>query len=171
MPNNWVYAILEDDNGNLWLTHNKGLSKFNTETRTFKNYGVTDGLQSNEFNHAWHKSKSGEMFFGGINGFNAFYPDSIKDNPYIPSIVITDFQLFNKSVLVGEEKNGQTTLKKSITETEAIELSHKDNVFTLEFASLHYVSPEKNEYAYMMDGLEKDWNYVGNRRFVTYTNS
>ena len=171
LPNNTIYGILEDEHGNLWLSHNKGISKLNPRTKTFRNYNVNDGLQSNEFNGAsCYKSKSGEMFFGGINGFNSFYPDKIRDNSYIPPVLITDFQIFNRSIPIGETAGDRLILEKSITETEEIELSHKDRVISFEFAALHYASPDKNEYAYMMEGFEKDWNYIGNRRFATYTN-
>ena len=166
LPNDTVYGILEDDHGNLWLSTNEGLSKFDPQTETFKNYDAGDGLQSNEFNmSAYYKSSGGEMFFGGINGFNAFYPDDVKDNPYVPPIVITDFQLFNETVAVG----GDSPLQKPIAETKEIELSYKDDFFTFEFAALHYSSPEENQYAYMMEGLDTDWNYVGTRRFAGYT--
>ena len=171
LPNNLIYAILEDNNNNLWLSTNKGLSKFNPQTEEFKNYDVKDGLQSNEFNlGSCYKSRDGEMFFGGINGFNSFYPESIRKNPYIPLVVITDFQIFNKSVPIGKDTNGCSILKESIIETKEIKLSHRDRVISFEFAALHYASPDKNEYAYKMEGFEKEWNYVGNRHFATYTN-
>jgi two-component system sensor histidine kinase ChiS len=172
LPNDYVYGILEDDvplpggGHNLWLSTNKGLSQFNPQTETFKNYDVRDGLQSNEFNmSAYHKSSSGEMFFGGIHGFNAFYPHDVTDNPAIPPIVITDFQLFNEPVAVG----GDSPLQKPIAETDEIRLSYQDDFFSFEFAALHYAAPEENQYAYMMEGLDKDWNYVGTRRFAGYT--
>jgi len=171
LPNDLIYDILEDSKGNLWLSTNKGISKFNPRTEKFRNYDVKDGLQSNEFSlGACHKSRTGEMFFGGINGFNSFYPETIKDNPHIPYVVITNFRIFNKVMPIQEEKDGKSLLTKSITETDKIELSYKDRVLTFEFAALQYALPEKNEYAYKMEGFEKDWNYVGNRRFATYTN-
>jgi len=171
LPNEVIYGILEDHNGNLWFSTNKGLSKFDPLSETFKNYDVSDGLQSNEFNGgAYYKNEKGELFFGGINGLNAFYPERIKDNPFIPPVVITDFLISNKKVPVGAMEDGRTILRKSITEAKQIELTHKDDVFSLEFAALHFASPEKNEFAYMMDGLDDEWNYVGNRQFVTYTN-
>jgi len=171
LPNNKIYGILEDEHGNLWLSHNKGISRFNPRTETFRNYNVEDGLQSNEFNGgSYYKNQSGEMFFGGINGFNSFHPDKIRENSYVPPVVITDFQIFNKSISIGERAGGRLILEKSITETEEIELSHKDRVVSFEFAALHYASPDKNEYAYMMEGFEKNWNYAENRRFATYTN-
>ncbi len=171
LPNDVIYGILEDDHGNLWLSTNNGLSKFNPITETFKNYNIDDGLQSNGFYlGAYYKTRKEEMVFGGINGFNIFYPDSIKDNLHAPPVVITDFQIFNKSVPIGEKEDRSAILKKSITETKEIELSYKNKVISFEFAALHYASPDKNEYAYMMQGFEKDWNYVGNRRFASYTN-
>jgi signal transduction histidine kinase/CheY-like chemotaxis protein/ligand-binding sensor domain-containing protein len=171
LPNNKIYGILEDEHGNLWLSHNKGLSRFNPRAETFRNYNVEDGLQSDEFNGgSRYKSPKGEMFFGGINGFNSFYPDEIRENSYVPPVVITDFQIFNKSISIGEKAAGRLILEKSITETEEIELSDKDRVISFEFAALHYASPDKNEYAYIMEGFEKNWNYAENRRFATYTN-
>ena len=165
-----IYGILGDEEGNLWLSTNKGLSRFNPQEETFRNYDINDGLQSSEFNYnAYYKSKSGELFFGGINGFNVFYPKDIKDNPNIPPVVITDFQIFNKSVPVGQDEGGSSILTNSISETKAIQLSHKDNVISFEYVALDYAAPEKNEYAYIMEGLENEWNYVGKRRYATYS--
>src|SRR5262249_5708941 len=99
LANNTVYGILEDSEGNLWLSTNRGISKFNPKTEKFRNYDVSDGLQSNEFNGgAYCKSRSGEMFFGGIKGLNRFYPENVKDNTFIPPIVITDFKITDKPV-------------------------------------------------------------------------
>ncbi|MGB8953031.1 MAG: two-component regulator propeller domain-containing protein, partial [Candidatus Aminicenantales bacterium] len=171
LPNDTIYSILEDNQGNLWLSTNRGISRFNPQTEKFRNYDKNDGLQDNEFNGgAYYKSRSGEMFFGGVNGFNAFYPDKIKDNPYIPSVVITDFQIFNKSAPIEEETDKHAILTRSITETSEIVLSYKDRVFSFDFAALHFAAPEKNKYARIMEGFEKEWNYVGNRHYVTYTN-
>ncbi len=169
---NTIQSILEDDHGNLWLGTQKGLSKFTPSTKIIRNFTVSSGLQSNEFSvNGCFKSQSGELYFGGINGFNTFFPDSIKTNPYIPPIVITDFQIFNKSVPVGKEINRHLILKKSITETKEIQLSYKENVFLFEFTSLHFASPGNNQYAYMMEGFDNEWNYTdANRRVATYTN-
>ena len=171
LPNNFIYGILEDDEGNLWLSTNNGISKFNVKKNEFKNYGIEHGLQGFEFNQAAYlKNNGGEMFFGGMNGFNAFSPDSIKCNPYIPPVVITDFKIFNKSVSIASDKNAATPLKKSIIETDEITLSYKNSVFSFEFSALDFISPKKNKYAYMLEGFDNDWVYSGNRRFVTYTN-
>ncbi len=170
LPDNAIYCILEDERGNLWVSTNKGISKFNPKTEEFKNYDMKDGLQSNEFNcGAGYRCKDGEMFFGGVNGFNAFFPDSIKDNQDIPPIVITDFQISNKTVPIGKMADGRSILDQPITETNEIVLSHKENVFSFEFSALNYLHPEKNQYAFMMEGLDDDWHFTGNRRFASYT--
>lgn len=169
LPNGAIYAILFDEHGRLWMSTNKGLSKFDPETKAFRNYDVNDGLQANEFNlGAFHKSKNGELYFGGINGLNRFHPDSVKDNEHIPPIIITDFKLFNESVPVST--GGQSPLEKHISVVEELELSYRDNVFSFEFVALDYMFPEKNQYAYMLDGFEKKWIYSGTRRFAMYTN-
>ena len=167
-----IYGILEDDEGNLWISSNSGLSKFDPQTETFRNYDASDGLQSNEFNGgSRYKSPKGELFFGGIKGFNRFYPETIKDNPYIPSVVITNFKIFNKVVPIQGGEDEKSPLIRSITETREIEVTYKDNMLSFEFAALHYVFPEKNKYAYIMEGFNKDWIYTGaNKRFASYTN-
>jgi len=166
-----IYGILEDKEGCLWLSTNRGLTKFNPETEEVENFDVSDGLQSYEFNNnACFKNKRGEMFFGGINGFNVFCPDRIKKNEFIPNIVIVDFKIFNRSIGVGEEINGRVILNKPIEYTDKVILKHSENNISIEFASLCFVSPEKNQYAYMLKGFDKDWIYSGNKRFATYTN-
>jgi len=161
LPNEVVYGILEDDHGNLWLSTNKGIARFNPQTGIFKNYNVLDGLQSNEFNAgAYHKSPAprDEMFFGGINGFNAFHPDSVKDNHYIPPLVITAFKKFDE------------TIAGDISAAGEFELPYKDKYLTFEFVALDYTHPEKNQYAFMLEGFNNDWIYSGTRRFASYTN-
>ncbi len=170
LPNNVVYSILEDEAGNLWLSTNEGLSRFNPREKIFKYYDIRDGLQNNEFNSgAYFKSKSGEMFFGGCDGFNAFFPADIKDSAYIPPVVISEFRLFNRPVLVDESEDGRVILTKSITETEAIDIPYNLNIFSISYAALHYSSPKKNRYAYIMEGLDRGWNQVGNQTTATYT--
>jgi signal transduction histidine kinase/ligand-binding sensor domain-containing protein/DNA-binding response OmpR family regulator len=172
LPNNAIKGILEDDKNNLWISTNKGLSKFNPDTEIFKNYNIDDGLQSNEFSElACFKKKSGELMFGGVNGFNVFYPDAIKDNITKAETVFTGFSVFNKPIAVNEEINGHKILDKSINTTKYIALKHNQNSFSFDFASLHYVAPSKNKYAYKLDGFDTDWIYTtSKKRFANYTN-
>jgi len=165
LPNNVIYSILPDQHGNFWLATNRGISKFNPVDLAFRNYDEEDGLQSNEFNTgAYYLSESGEMFFGGINGFNIFHPDSIRENAFIPPVLITNFKLFNKPVNIGPD----SPLKKSITETTEIILSHRQNFVSFEFAAFNYINTEKNQYQYMLEGVDPDWVDAGNRRFADY---
>jgi ligand-binding sensor domain-containing protein/signal transduction histidine kinase len=171
LVSNTVQAILEDNQGCLWISTINGLSKFNPTEKKFTAFDMHDGLQSNEFNvGACAKSATGEMFFGGINGFNVFVPELVRRNVFIPPVEITDFQLFNKSVPVDQRIDGRLLLERSITETKEIDLSYRDGVFSFEFTSMDFTAPEKNQYAYMMEGFEKNWNYVGTQRTATYTN-
>lgn len=171
LPNNVIYNILEDSEGYLWLSTNKGLCRFEPKTGACFNYDQGDGLQSNEFNYnAVYKSKKGELFFGGVNGFNSFFPKIISPNPYIPPVVITDFYLFNKPVPIGKGPDGRIILGKSITGTRTLRLRHSDNFFSFRFAALNYISPEQNRYAYKMEGFEDRWNEAGAFRFATYNN-
>jgi ligand-binding sensor domain-containing protein/AraC-like DNA-binding protein len=170
LPNNVIVGILQDDNGHLWISTKKGISRFDPGTGSFKNYDMQDGLQSDEFNRgACFKSRSGEMFFGGNNGFNIFHPLQVKGSASIPPIVITGIQLFNQPVPIGELEDGRTLLKRTVAETREITLSHKDYVFSIQFAALHYNNPSRNRFAYIMEGLEDRWNHVGSRHFATYT--
>ncbi|MCP4154822.1 MAG: SpoIIE family protein phosphatase [bacterium] len=166
--NNSIYGILEAPGGHLWISTNKGLSRFNPKDESFKNYNVMDGLQGDEFNGgAFHKTKGGEMLFGGINGFNAFFPFKISDNPHIPPVVIIGFKLFNKAVPIG---NG-SPLKRSIVQTKELQLSYEENAFSFEFAALDFTIPSKNRYSYMMQGFDKDWVQTGSQqRLASYTN-
>jgi len=168
LPSNIIYRIEADDNGNLWLSTDNGLSMFDPRKETFRNYDASDGLQGNQFFWgASFKDKNGELFFGGTNGFNVFDPDQLKNNDHIPPVVITSFQIFNKPVGIDKE---DSPLKSAITSTKEIELLYSQAVFSFEFAALDYTVPGKNRYAYMMEGFDDNWIYSGNRRYVTYTN-
>jgi len=166
LPNDTIYGILEDEQGYLWLSTNQGLSKFNPKTGTFRNYDRLDGLQSNEFNPAYHQNRRGELFFGGINGFNVFYPAQIQDNPYQPPIVLTQFNIFNQPVPIGKD----SPLKRHINLAQEIQLSYQQSFFSFEFAALNFLTPTKNQYAYQLEGFDQDWNQIGTRRQAYYTN-
>ncbi|HMB89500.1 MAG TPA: two-component regulator propeller domain-containing protein [Rhodothermales bacterium] len=161
LPNDIVYGILEDDYGRLWLSTNKGLSRFDPDEETFANFDVRDGLQSNEFNGgAALQLASGEFAFGGINGFNIFHPDSIQAGTYAPPVVLTSLQVNN------EEKRPAATLPG----LDAIRLPYQENFLAFEFAALDYTFPSKNQYAYRLDGIDADWVESGSRRFASYPN-
>lgn len=169
--NNTIYGILKDGKGNLWMSTQNGLSKYNPLNEQFKNFSGADGLQGNEFaQNAFLKLRSGAMAFGGNNGFNLFHPDSIKDNPYPPGIVITHMEIRNQRLQIGESINGDKILDKVISETEEIRLSHKNNSFLLELAALHYGAPTMNSYKVKLEGFDDDWQYLGTRRTINYTN-
>ena len=168
LPSNFIYGILPDNEGNLWISTNKGIARFDVKSLEFKVFDKKDGLQGNEFNPgAFYRTRNGELLFGGIHGFNAFYPKSIKDNNYIPDIIITDIKILNQSVPIGTP---ESPLKKHISELDQIVLEHDQNFLYFEFASLNYTDAEKNQYKYMLENFDDDWNDVGNRNFANYTN-
>jgi signal transduction histidine kinase/ligand-binding sensor domain-containing protein/DNA-binding response OmpR family regulator len=170
LPDNLIFGMLEDEKNGLWVSTNGGLSELNLVTHKFKNFTVADGLQSFEFkDHAFCKSKTGAMYFGGINGFNTFFPDHIKDNNFDPPLVLTSFQLFNKNVPLALNANDPSPLKKTITETSEITLPYASSVISFEFASLNYTGAEKKKYAYMLEGFDKSWNEIGTERKAVYT--
>ena len=166
LPDEVIYKIVEDSQGFLWLATSNGLSRFDPHKQQFRNYTVEDGLQGKEF-YTGTMLSTGELAFGGRNGFNLFRPEAIRDNPFIPPIVLTDFKIFNQSVVPGQH----AALSQSMLFTDTITLSHQDTVFSFEFSSLNYLSPHQNRYAYKMDGFDQNWVEVdSNRRFITYTN-
>ncbi len=161
LPDNSLYAIIKDDRGYLWLSSNSGLARFDPKTRECWTFNAQDGLQSNEFNAgAYFKSRSGELFFGGIRGFNCFFPDQIVPNPSIPPLAITNFSIFSTPHKMINFLNEQGQLN----------LDYKHYHISFEFAALEYTSPKKNRYAYKMEGFDKDWIYVeSSRRLAGYS--
>lgn len=161
LANDVVYGILPDGDGQLWLSTNNGLSRFDPRSGAFKNYDASHGLQSREFNFGAHyRSGSGELFFGGINGFNAFNPQRLAGNSHVPPVVLTSFLKNNRAAETGEP----------LWQLDRIELDHRDDVVTLEFAALDYAAPRRNRYAYRLEGFDPEWVDLGNEHRVTYTN-
>ena len=170
LPADGILGIVEDRSGNLWMTSTNGISKFNVTDTTFTNYSESDGLQGNEFReNAYFINNEGRIFFGGTNGMNAFYPEDIKANPFLPEVVLTDLQILNKSVKPGQKINGEVILSQPIHMTSSISLSHKNNMIVLDFAALHYAKPSSNKYAYFLEDFDENWNYT-DKRSATYTN-
>jgi PAS domain S-box-containing protein len=159
LSNNTVLGILEDDSGDLWLTTNNGLNQFDPRTGSFTHYDSSDGLQSNEFNsNAYYRASNGTMYIGGINGFNMFNPEDIRPNPVAPPVVVTRFEVFNEPLAV------------DLSGREPIQLAYKQDFISFEFAAFDFQAPQKNQYAYMLEGFNADWIQAGSRRYATYTN-
>ncbi len=153
-------AILQDDHGCLWMSTSCGISRFDPRTAVFRNYNEDDGVAIHPgLTLPGYRTRNGEMYFGGVNGFVRFHPDSIVDNPYVPPIVITRFLI----------SDTLATLDTVITEKKGIALSYDEDSFAFEFASLNYTNPAKNQYAYKLDGYDKDWVKCGTRRYASYT--
>lgn len=167
LASNVIYGILEDKKGHLWLSTNNGLSDFNPKNKTFRNFGLADGLQGNEFkSNSFFQTLDGEMFFGGVRGFTSFYPDKLTDNKQLPPVYITEFLLFNRPVTAGRN----SPLKKAAIQADQINLTYEQSVLSFEFSALNYTMPEKNRYAYKLEGFDKDWTFSGTSRKATYTN-
>ena len=170
LPNKIVNQVQEDLNGHLWISTDNGLCCFNPASKTFRNFTVDDGLQSSEFNsNSSLVDKNGLFYFGGINGFNVFYPDSIKVSEFSPRVVITNMLLFNNPVGIDKAVNG-FRLQKSIYETREVDLNYNQNFFSFEFAAIDYSNPVKIQYEYKLEGLDEGWVKCHNSHSANYTN-
>jgi signal transduction histidine kinase/ligand-binding sensor domain-containing protein/DNA-binding response OmpR family regulator len=180
LPHNTILDLLEDKKGNLWMSTPNGISNLLIEKKKtdgspsyqFKNYDESDGLQGRQFiENAALRTRSGELVFGGTSGFNIFHPEKIIANKNMPATVLTDFQVFNKSVAIGELIDGHTILSKSISATKAVVLPRSANILSIEFASLNFFHPDKSSYLYRLEGFNPNWTATdGKSRIVTYTN-
>ncbi len=165
---NYIKGITEDSHHNLWVSTSDGLVKVSTQTGACKGYNTFDGLQDMEFEaNSYWKAKDGQMFFGGLKGFNSFYPDEIKLNTFIPPVYITDFQVFNKTILPGAKDH---LLKQDISYTTAIRLNYKQSSISLSFVALNYIVNANNQYEYKLAGLDSAWVKPGIERKAVYTN-
>ncbi|MBT8098555.1 MAG: diguanylate cyclase, partial [Gammaproteobacteria bacterium] len=160
LANDVIYGVQFDDAGWVWMSTNYGISRYNAETGEIKNLHRNDGLQSEEFNFGAHyRSDSGELFFGGHNGYNAFQPDDIRVSKAIPIIALTGFF-----------RGGDSTKSDlPVDETETVELGWRDDNVTFEFSAMDFAAPELNRYMYKLEGFDKDWIDLGTRRRATYT--
>ncbi len=163
-----IKSIAEDRQGNLWISTAVGLTKFNPDTYFSRKFKTNDGLQSKEFDYnSSLLTRDGEMFFGGVNGFNTFYPDEIKTNDFIPPVYVTDFEIFDKSIVPG---GADSALKADISLTKEILLKYDQSYISFRFAALNYLQPENNRYAYMLENFDKGWINAGSAKKATYTN-
>jgi signal transduction histidine kinase/ligand-binding sensor domain-containing protein/DNA-binding response OmpR family regulator len=170
--NNTIYGIQEDRNGNLWLSTDNGLSRFNQESERFTNYYVVDGLLHNQFYwSASFRNASGVLYFGSMNGLLSFNPAMISEHAIQPGVILTDFKIYNQPVDVGETFYDRVAIENPVCVADRIILSHKIREFSLDFSALYYEHPDKVFYAYMMAGFDDDWHYVSSRRrYASYTN-
>ncbi|GHG01332.1 hypothetical protein GCM10017161_32500 [Thalassotalea marina] len=175
LPSNVIQGIVQDESKNIWLSTMKGISKLDVSNDTFKNYDKNDGLQGNEFNSlSFYKSKRGEVFFGGIDGFNRFYPNNIRHDLTTPNVLLTDFLVHNEHVDIKSTKeknpNSKFTIPASINELDELVLTYDEKLVSFEFAALHFAEPMNNQYAYMLEGFDEKWIHTDakNRR-ATYT--
>jgi len=167
LSNNSVYGIVKDENQNLWLSTNNGLNCFTRNENKFNKYFLADGLQSNEFNTgAYAKGFNNELFFGGLNGFTSFIANKIIINPIAPQISITNAKVFNTPV----KGNNKLRDKRILPYVDTLFLSYKEKFISIEFSSLHFSSPEKNEYEYFLEGWDESWNYIGTNNEATFSN-
>ncbi len=168
LPSNVIRGILEDDDGFLWITTNKGVSQFNYDSLSFTNFTYEDGLNSNEFYvNSCLATTKGEFYLGGENGFNVFDPKKIKTNGFVPPVAFTNFKINNLPVEIGDD---HSPLEKHISVTTEITLSHKQSSFTIEFVALNYTRPKRNQYSYKLEGFDNIWIDAGNNRSANYTN-
>lgn len=158
LSNDVICGITNDNENNLWISTYQGISKFKSDEKKFINYYMSNGLQGNEFSRgAVYKDKTGKVFFGGINGVNAFYPEKIVDERKVLNIALTNFYLFNTPVKKGDKSGDQDIIEESVLDADKFTLSHNDNTFSFEFSTFDYTNPEHISFQYMMKGLNDKW--------------
>lgn len=167
LPTNYILSMLEDEKKNLWISTSKGLVSFNPGTEQLNIYTKDNGLLNDQFNFSSaYKDPKGRMYFGSVKGLISFHPDEFVKNIFIPPIYITGFQVDNKELAIAKKAS---PLKKSISFTDRIILDHSQSTFSIDFAALSYTAPEMAEYAYKMEGLDKDWTYLKTNRKAYFT--
>jgi PAS domain S-box-containing protein len=160
LSNNTIYGNLGDSNGDLWLSTNRGICRFSPSTQTTRIYSTTDGVEDIEFcQGASSLASSGRMYFGGQDGITFFLPDQVRDNPHIPALAITGFKLFGLPASHPKDYPNQSEMQ----------LQYDENSFSIEFAALDFIAPEKNRYRYILEGFDKSWSRPDNRPLAQYT--
>lgn len=157
LEDEYIYAIEEDNQGYIWVSTNRGLSRINPKTNEIKNFDVTDGLQGYEFNSTASFNDGKYLYFGGFNGLNYFIPEDIEISAYIPPVTLTHFSTHKREL--NRLDNSQT-----------IQLPYQENFFSVEFAVMDFTHSKRNQYAYKLEGFDGNWVYSGNRNFAAYTN-
>ncbi len=171
LPSDYIHAIIPDKFGTIWASTNKGIIRFNQQNNTFTVFDKRDGVQSNVFSeNTFFVDNKGQFYFGGLEGLTYFFPDSIRINNFTPSIHFTNLTVNNIPYEFGMNNADTSILNKPFYETKSITLDHTKNIFSIEFASLDYHAPDKNEYKYKLEGFNEDWINAGNSRLVSFTN-
>ena len=162
-----ISSITQDKNGNIWISGNKGLTKFNPTENHFTNFNKEDGLSSNKFNYNSVFQDAELLYFGGLNGVNYFNPENIQYNEELPQVYLKDLKLANELVLIDDIKS---PLKKSLSTTDKLTLNYNQSFFSIEYVGINYTRSENNQYAYLLEGFDEKWNYVGSKTNATFTN-
>ncbi|MAE80635.1 MAG: hypothetical protein CL695_03515, partial [Chloroflexi bacterium] len=161
LPNSYIYSIYEDNFGHMWMSSNFGIIKFNPDEESFRQFGMADGIQNFEYNQSSNaQMKDGTLFFGGLSGINYFNPNTLKDNPNKPTVIIGSFS----------KTDSIFSLHKSDNSEETYNVYYDEKDLSFNFASIDYRDPSRNEHAYMMEGYDEYWTYSGTRRYASYTN-
>tara|TARA_B110000261_G_scaffold49160_1_gene58060 strand:- start:1399 stop:5526 length:4128 start_codon:yes stop_codon:yes gene_type:complete len=162
-----VSSITQDENKNIWISGNKGLTKFDSDKNLFDNFNKDDGLLSNKFNYNSVFRDSQILYFGGLNGINYFNPNEIKYNEELPLVYLKDLKLSNELVTIN---TAESPLKKALNRTDKLTLNHNQSFFSIEYVGVNYTRSENNQYAYLLEGFDEKWNYVGSETNATFTN-
>ncbi|TKG96124.1 hybrid sensor histidine kinase/response regulator [Puteibacter caeruleilacunae] len=172
LPDEAVYGILEDSKGNIWISTDMGICKYDTHQDKFETYDVNDGILNNNFRQsAYLKSESGVLFMGGLNGLTIFKPEDIHKNQIHPQVLISKLRINHESVIVGEELNDQVVLQNSISKIDTLTLSHKNRNISFDIIVQHSSTPNKNRVAYKLEGVNNNWiEEEGGKTTATYTN-
>lgn len=168
LPGEMILGILEDANGNIWAGTNKGLISLNPVTAKIQVFTEADGLQPGDLSQASLRSRRGAMYIGGKTGFSEFFPDRMSSSDFEPPLVLTGFEIFNQHVAVSNSPDA--ILSRPLSDMKEIVLSYSHSVFSIQFASLNYTSPQRRFYSYMLEGFDKDWNKISAAHAATYTN-
>ena len=171
LASNFIKGISHDINGNIWLSTNAGISKFVTKEKLFVNFDENDGVKGRNFTEASVcRNSKGEIFFGGNFGLTYFFPDEIKEKPAASKPVFTALSILNHPIETGQKLGSKPILAKSITNTKEIELSYRQNNFEIEFSALDFQSMGGNQYKYLLENHDEEWNYIGRRHFINFNN-
>ena len=167
LPSNTILRLLEDKEGNLWMSTYNGICRFDKKRKTFRNFSVNDGLQSNQFSfNAGVKLSTGEFLFGGINGFTIFFPQAIKGSNQKNNLLLTNFYVNNQPI---EDSKAEVVLPSNSGKIKEVKLAYDQTSLSLEFVAIDYDNADKINYAYFLEGWDEQWNYVGHTRKANYS--